>query len=97
MGGIRYVYFFAARSERARAQRSVQFQFYAHLISRPFNPPAEARLIAREGEVVECASWGGRIGFEAPPFCPDCLARVGMSPGYNPVPAGAIFSVHVGF
>jgi hypothetical protein len=97
IGGIRYVYFFAARSERAHAHRSVLFQFYAHLISGPFNPPSEPRLITLNGEVVERASWGGRVGFEAPPFCPDCLARIGMSLGYNPVPAGPLFSLHIGF
>ncbi|MET0594111.1 MAG: hypothetical protein ABW133_15530, partial [Polyangiaceae bacterium] len=97
VGGIRYVYFFAASSERAHAHRTVQFQFYAHLISGPFNPPSEPRLITLNGEVVERASWGGRLGFEAPPFCADCLARVGMSVGYNPVPAGALFSLHLGF
>ena len=97
VGGIRYVYFFAARSERAHAERHVHVQFYAHLISGPFNPPAERRLIARNGEVVERASWGGRLGFEAPPFCADCALRVGMSFGYNPLPAGFIFGIHVGF
>lgn len=93
VAGIRYVYFWSARSEQARTERTVHAQFYLHLIGKPVNPPKHAPLFHR-GEPIESALLGWRVGFEAPPFCADCKLRLGMSFGYNPLPKVPMIAFH---
>ena len=96
VGGLRYVYFFGARSERARLDRKVHVQFYLHLIGKPFNPPQYPALYDGN-DLIESTPFGGRAGVELPPFCPDCSMRVGFSAGYNPLPKGPTFTFHFAF
>jgi hypothetical protein len=102
-GGLRYEYFYAASSERARFGHRNLFGLYAHFIGRPFNPP-DHDILKWDGDRMQRASFGWRVGFDAKPlycdrqlFARALCTQMGVTIGQNPVPKYLIFQATLSY
>src|SRR5206468_8853173 len=96
-GGARYIYFYRLDSERQLLSKRGRYEVYAHLISAPVKPP-RAGVQSWQGDLLERAPLGGRVGAELEPlFCLRACLNAGLAVGYSPVPAQAMVDFHLSF
>jgi len=92
--GLRYVYFHGLSSERFRFAKRAHTEIFVHLITKPVNPPDHPVESWTNGEPIESAPYGGRIGFETLLFCTKLCVGLGGSGGISPLPRGPMVEFH---